>query len=440
MMPEENVKNENILKEQGNVAFKNGDWLRALECYSNALDLLKENNREKSILYKNRAAVYNKLGEFKNAICDCSASLNIVADDPKALFRRCYAYEQLGKYEEAYVDGKQCLLADPANKEIQPVLSRLHPIVQEKVKENAQLSNKIESMFKFAFTIEESIERRITAIKNLLVISKESSSGCVGLLKFGIVNKIKGLLKNDQNSEVRINALRIIGQLCKNNETCTKQVLVDLGVPWFIDALNTENQNEINGVTFIIQEALNSLTGMSNTLDSSPKEEKCIKNSKEIDAILTCLVCSVDRHSINKFARDSIVEILTRNIHFNNTNWAERLIDMKGLQRLLEIAAELIETRYESKMEITEYSHTNVSVCLSRIYDNLTCDKSRDKYMEAVDGFLKKMLLDPDIESKVRAVSTITVLLMGPIDVGNSIISRDGKFNVCMFYFIFFII
>ncbi|XP_026806127.1 protein unc-45 homolog A [Rhopalosiphum maidis] len=420
------AKDSNLLKEQGNTAFKTGNWLKALQCYTSALDLLKESTRDKSILYKNRAAVYNKLGEFENAIRDCNASLDIVANDPKALFRRCCAYEQLGKYEEAYIDGKQCLSSDPTNKEIQPVLSRLHPIVQEKVRENAQLSNKIESMFKYAFKIEECLEKRTTAIKNLLVLSKESSSGSVGLLKFGIVSKIKSLLKNEQNTEVRINALRIVGQLCKNDETRTKQVLVELGVPWFIDALNTENQNEINGVTFIIQEALNSLTGMSNTLDSSPNEEKCAKNSKEIDAILTCLVCSVDRHSINKFARDSIIEILTRNVHFNNINWAERLIDMKGLQRLLEVAAELSETRYESKMEITEYSHTNVSVCLSKIYDNMTCDKSREKYVSAIDEFLKRMLLDPDIESKVRAISTITVLLMGPIDVGNSIISRDG--------------
>lgn len=429
-MPDEIVEDAILLKEQGNIAFKSGNWPQALQCYTSALNLLKENNRDKSILYKNRAAVYSKLGEFENVIVDCNASLDIVANDPKALFRRCCAYENLGKYEEAYIDGKQCLLSDPTNKEIQPILSRLHPIVQEKISENAQLSNKIESMFKYAFTIEENLEKRTTAIKNLLVLSKESNSGCIGLLKSGIISKIKSILKNDQNIEVRINALRIIGQLCKNDETRTKQVLVDLGIPWFIDALNTENQNEINGVTYIIQEALNSLTGMSNTLDSSPNKEKCKKNSKEIDAILTCLVCSVDRHSINNFARDSIIEILTRNVHFNNINWAERLIDMKGLQRLLEVAAELMETKYESKMDITEYSHYNVSVCLSKIYDNMTCDKSREKYMSAVDEFLKKLLLDPDIETKVRAVSTITVLLMGPIDVGNSIISRDGKFKV----------
>lgn len=427
-MVEDIMKEANILKEHGNEAFKTGEWLKALQCYSSALDLLKENNRDKSILFKNRAAVYNKLGEFENVIGDCTASLNIVANDPKALFRRCCAYEQLGKHEEAYIDGKQCLLSDPTNKEIQPVLSRLHPIIQEKVRDNAQMSNKIESMFKYAFTIEESLEKRITAVKNLLVLSKESNSGCNSLLKSGVISKIKGLMKNDKNVDIRINALRIIGQLCKNDETRTKQVLIDLGVPWFIDALNTENQNEINGVTFIIQEALNSLTGMANTLGSSPSEERCKTNSKEIDAILTCLVCSVNRHSINKFARDSIIEIITRNVHYNNINWAERLIDMKGLQRLLEVGAELIETTYESKMDITEYSHTNVSVCLSNIYDNMTCDKSREKYMNNVDEFLKMLLLDPDLESKVRAVSTITVLLMGPIDVGNTIISRDGKF------------
>lgn len=433
-MPEDISKEANILKEQGNAAFKTGEWLNALQSYTSALNLLKENNRDKSILYKNRAAVYSKLGEFENVIRDCSASLDIVANDPKALFRRCCAYEQLGKFEEAYVDGKQCLVSDPTNKEIQPVLSRLHPIVQEKVRENAQLSNKIESMFKYAFTIEESLEKRLTAVKNLLVLSKESNSGCIGLLKSGIITKIKSLIKNDKNIEVRINALRIIGQLCKNDESRTKQVLVDLGVPWFIDALNTENQDEINGVTFIIQEALNSLTGMANTLDSSPNEEKCKKNSVEIDAILTCLVCSVNRHSINKFSRDSIIEILTRNVHYNNINWAERLIDLKGLQRLLEVAAELLETKYESKLDITEYSHTNVSVCLSSIYDNMTCDKAREKYMNAVDEYLKSLLLDPDIEAKVRAVSCITVLLMGPIDVGNSIISRDGKFKVYKAY------
>lgn len=415
------------LKERGNAAFRAGDWPEALRCYTSALNAHRENDRDKSVLYKNRAAVYNKLGQHEDAVRDCCASLDIVADDPKALYRRCAAYELLGRHEEAYADAKRCLASDPANREIQPVLARLHPVVQRKLADSARLSNRIESVCRYAFAVDEAPDKRSGAVKNLLVLSKDADSGCVGLLEAGVVGKIKSLLKVDRDAEIRVNALRVIGQLCKNDEARTKRVLVELGVPWFIDALNTDDQNEIGSVTYIVQEALNSLTGMCNTLDSSPDEEKCRKNSREIDAVHACLVCSVDRRSINKYARDSIIEILTRNVHHNHANWTDRLIEMRGLQRLLDVAAELFETRYESKMEITEYTHTNVSVCLSKIYDNMACDKSREKYMNAVDEHLKQMLLDPDIESKVRAVSTITVLLMGPIDVGNSIISRDGK-------------
>lgn len=418
------------LKELGNAAFKAGDWLEALRCYTAALTALQRDgcNSDRAVLYKNRAAVYIKLGEHENAVRDCSAALDIVADDPKALYRRCVAYEQLGKHEEAYADGKRCLASDPGNREIQSALTRLHPVVQQKLRDGAQLSNKIDAMYRYAFAPEETEERRVTAVRNLLVVAKDSAAGCEGLLATGAVDRVKRLLKADRHPEVRINALRIVGQLCKGSESRTKRVLAELGVPWFVDALNTDEQSEIGGVTYIVQEALNSLTGMCNTLDSSPNADMCARNAKEIDAILTCLVCSVDRRSINKYARDAIIEVLTRNVHYDNTNWAERLVDMRGLQRLLEAAAELLETRYESKMEITEYTHTNVSVCLSKVYDNMACDKSRQKYTDAVDEFLKGLLLDPDVESKVRAVSTITVLLMGPIDVGNAIVARDGKF------------
>lgn len=436
------------LKERGNAAFKAGDWPGALRCYTSALDAHRDNDRDKAVLYKNRAAVYNKLGRHEDAVRDCGAALGIVADDPKALYRRCAAYEALGRHEEAYADAKRCVASDPGNRQIQPVLARLHPVVERKLADGARLSNKIDSMYRYAFAAEEAPETRAKAVRNLLVLSKDAGSGCDGLLGSGVVGKIKSLLKVDRDPEIRVNALRVVGQLCKNDESRTKRVLVELGVPWFIDALNIDDQNEIGSVTYIVQEALNSLTGMCNTLDSSPDVEKCRANSVEIDAIHACLVCSIDRRSINKYARDSIIEILTRNVHHNHANWTDRLIEMRGLQRLLDVAAELFETKYESKMEITEYSHTNVSVCLSKIYDNMTCDKAREKYMNAVDEHLKQMLLDPDIESKVRAVSTITVLLMGPIDVGNSIISRDGKFltsdkptvrvlyttNVCVFF------
>ena len=61
------------------------------------------------------------------------AALELVLNDPKALFRRCQAYELMEKYEQAYKDAMTLMRVDPKNKAIQPVLTRLSPIIQQKV-------------------------------------------------------------------------------------------------------------------------------------------------------------------------------------------------------------------------------------------------------------------------------------------------------------------
>lgn len=74
-------------------------------------------------------------------------------------------------------------------------------------------------------------------------------------------------------------------------------------------------------------------------------------------------------------ARDAILELITRNVHYTAINWAEHLVEIKGIQRILEVASELQEYKYESAMEITENTRHIVAVCLSRIYDNMYYDK-----------------------------------------------------------------
>ena len=80
----------------------------ALDCYTKAIDVAVDmDNKEKGVYYKNRAAVYLKLEEYENAVFDCNAALELVPNDPKALFRRCQAYEQLGKIDLASTCGQQ---------------------------------------------------------------------------------------------------------------------------------------------------------------------------------------------------------------------------------------------------------------------------------------------------------------------------------------------
>ncbi len=66
-------------------------------------------------------------------VCPYTSALEIAPNDPKALFRRCQAYEYLEKHEEAYRDAGQLIRVDPKNTAVQPILRRLNPIIQEKV-------------------------------------------------------------------------------------------------------------------------------------------------------------------------------------------------------------------------------------------------------------------------------------------------------------------
>jgi hypothetical protein len=59
--------------------------------------------------------------------------LELSPNDPKALFRRCQAYEAVDKVDAAYKDGRECHRVDPNNPALQPILIRLHKAVSEKV-------------------------------------------------------------------------------------------------------------------------------------------------------------------------------------------------------------------------------------------------------------------------------------------------------------------
>jgi len=63
----------------------------------------------------------------------CDVALDICPVDTKALYRRCLALEQTDRHEDAYRDARKLIQLDPKNTAIQPVLRRLHAIIQDKV-------------------------------------------------------------------------------------------------------------------------------------------------------------------------------------------------------------------------------------------------------------------------------------------------------------------
>ena len=87
------------LKEIGNEAFKKGDFELALDAYTKAMDIAKEEKirqEDFAILYKNRAAVHLKSEDFQCAVEDCTKALDLVREVDKCLPQgglihgRCY--------------------------------------------------------------------------------------------------------------------------------------------------------------------------------------------------------------------------------------------------------------------------------------------------------------------------------------------------------------
>lgn len=413
------------LKEQGNEEFKNENWDSAIDFYTQAIKLAESDSRELATYLKNRAAAYLKKQKYEDAMKDCNKSLEIVPTDPKTLFRRSQALEALERYEEAYRDARQVINVDPNNTAIKPVLERLHQIVQERLRQNAQTQTKVESMNKLAFDMEGDKEKRETAMNNLIVLSREKA-GAEIVMKFNVVHQIKKLLKVEKNKELTVSAIRIIGELCKHTPERTSLVLRDVGIPWFLEILDTEHEPQVNASQYCMQTILNSFSGMDNKSESKPDKDMCEKYKNEIDTLLTCLVYSINNRVITGKARDAIIELITRNIHYTTLNWAERLIEVNGLQKLMEVCSELEEYKYESCMNITASSRTIAAVCLARIYENMYYDQARANFMSKIDEYIKDKLLQPDIESKVRVTVAITSLLRGPLEAGNAVISKEG--------------
>lgn len=241
------------LKEKGNEEFLKGNFDTALAYYTDALKLSTEENAEKAIYYKNRAAVYLKQKEYNKVVADCDQALKICPNDPKALFRRCQALEALERFEESYRDARYIMNLDPSNKAIQPILGRLHEVVQERHKQNSMVSAKVSQMMELAFDIKIDKERRETAMNNLLVLSREQAGAKV-MYQEGIVQKLMPLFKLEKKFDaIIIPAIRIIAELCKNEAERTKKIMIDIGIPWLLEMLNSNNEERVTSAQHCMQ-------------------------------------------------------------------------------------------------------------------------------------------------------------------------------------------
>jgi tetratricopeptide (TPR) repeat protein len=91
--PEESL----VVKEKGNLYFKKGKFLKAVNCYTKSIEL----DRTTPIPLVNRALCYIKLNKFDLAIKDCTKALEIDPKNVKASWRRGIALRAIGQSGDA---------------------------------------------------------------------------------------------------------------------------------------------------------------------------------------------------------------------------------------------------------------------------------------------------------------------------------------------------
>ncbi|KAI5638125.1 tetratricopeptide repeat protein 1 [Phthorimaea operculella] len=121
------------LKNAGNFAFKDQEYERSIEKYTEGLRICPlQFTQQRSILYCNRSAAKMKLEKYAAAIKDCSKSIELDDKYLKAYIRRAQSYEHTDKLDESLADYKKILELDPSHKQAQEALIRLPPLIEEK--------------------------------------------------------------------------------------------------------------------------------------------------------------------------------------------------------------------------------------------------------------------------------------------------------------------
>lgn len=121
------------LKEEGNEQFKKGEYTEAESSYSRALQMCPSCfQKDRSVLFSNRAAARMKQDKKEMAISDCSKAIQLNPSYIRALLRRAELYENTDKLDEALEDYKSVLEKDPSVHQAREACMRLPKQIEER--------------------------------------------------------------------------------------------------------------------------------------------------------------------------------------------------------------------------------------------------------------------------------------------------------------------
>uniref|UniRef100_A0A6B2LMD4 Uncharacterized protein n=1 Tax=Arcella intermedia TaxID=1963864 RepID=A0A6B2LMD4_9EUKA len=110
----------NQFKEKGNEQFRNKNWEKALEYFSQAIQLDGSNH----IFYSNRSATYFQLKQYSKSLEDADTVVEMQPNWSKGYIRQGSALFALGVYTRAKKSFETGVGLDPSNQELVTGLAR----------------------------------------------------------------------------------------------------------------------------------------------------------------------------------------------------------------------------------------------------------------------------------------------------------------------------
>ncbi|CAL9703995.1 unnamed protein product [Knipowitschia caucasica] len=108
---EKEKKRAQTLKEEGNALVKKGEHQKAIDKYSQSIQL----NPHEITAYTNRALCYLSVKQLREAVADCDVALNMDSSNIKALYRRAQAHRELQNFKSCVDDLNRLLKVEPKN-------------------------------------------------------------------------------------------------------------------------------------------------------------------------------------------------------------------------------------------------------------------------------------------------------------------------------------
>uniref|UniRef100_A0A665VEQ6 UNC-45/Cro1/She4 central domain-containing protein n=1 Tax=Echeneis naucrates TaxID=173247 RepID=A0A665VEQ6_ECHNA len=437
MSVSEKEKDPVALKEEGNALFKSGDLQGAVCCYTKALKL-SDSRTETAVLHRNRSACYLKLEEYSKAEADASKALDTDPGDVKARFRRAQSFQKLGRLDQAFLDAQRCAQLEPKNKLFQDLLRQLGAQIHQKVMSGhlfktgpTQLNStdaRVQQMFSLLLDASKSINK-FQAAQNLVVLSREEA-GAEQIFRNDGVKLIQRLLLSKQ-VEVVLSALRTLVGLCTGHQSRTMAIVNELGMEQLCTVMGSEASTVSLAACHLLQvmfEALNA--GMKKEVRG--KDEAILPEpSKELRSMFRHLLEMMPAANVSGSGRDSAINLLVKQVPRKSLKNPDNSLTLwvidQGLKKILEVAGTV--TELSEGPPITDNSHMNCSVLLSKLYDDLKSDKERENFTKLCEEYVQQHFSRPGIDGKLRAIQTVSVLLQGPSNVGNRTLEMSGMMD-----------